>query len=71
MSKSNWVPDPAKFMTREEVRKLLQTAKERAEGAMARGRKVAVRDCFIVDLAMPALPQACFGPQSRNMATRA
>jgi site-specific recombinase XerD len=52
MSKGNWVPDPAKFMTREEVGKLLQAAKERAEGVMARGRKVAVRDYFIVDLAL-------------------
>jgi site-specific recombinase XerD len=52
MGKGNWVPDPAKFMTREEVGKLLRTAKERAEGAMACGRKVVVRDYFIVDLAL-------------------
>jgi len=52
MIKSNWVLDPGKFLTREEVNRLLETAKKRAELALARGNKVAVRDYFIVDLAL-------------------
>ena len=52
MIRSNWVLDPGKFLSREEVNRLLETARKRAETATARGRKVAVRDCFIVDLAL-------------------
>ncbi len=52
MIKSNWVLDPGKFLSREEVNKLLETARKRAEVAMALGHKVAVRDYFIVDLAL-------------------
>jgi site-specific recombinase XerD len=50
--RSNWVLDPGKFLSREEVNKLLETARKRAEAATARGNKVAVRDYFIVDLAL-------------------
>ena len=52
MIKSNWILDPGKFLSREEVHRLLETAKRRAEIALARGNKVAVRDYFIVDLAL-------------------
>lgn len=52
MIKSNWVLDPGKFLSREEVNKLLETARKRAGVAIARGQKVAVRDYFIVDLAL-------------------
>lgn len=52
MIRSNWVLDPGKFLTGEEVSRLLERARKRAEAAIARGRKVAVRDWFIVDLAL-------------------
>ena len=52
MIRSNWVLDPGKFLSREEVNRLLETARKRAEAARARGNKVAVRDYFIVDLAL-------------------
>ena len=52
MISSNWVLDPGKFLSRGEVSRLLETAKKRAEAADARGNKVAVRDYFIVDLAL-------------------
>jgi len=46
------VLDPGKFLSRQEVDKLLETAKKRAEAAIAHGNKVAIRDYFIVDLAL-------------------
>lgn len=52
MFRSNWVLDPGKFLSREEVDKLLETVRKRAKEAMARGNKVAVRDYFILDLAL-------------------
>jgi integrase/recombinase XerD len=52
MIKSIWVLDPGKFLSREEVDRLLETARKRAEAALVRGNKVAVRDYFIVDLAL-------------------
>jgi len=41
-----------KFLTRTEVERFLATARGRARTAARRGRKVAVRDYFIVDLAL-------------------
>ncbi len=52
MISSNWVLDPGKFLTREEVNRLLETARKKAAAAIIRGNKVAVRDYFIVDLAL-------------------
>ena len=52
MIRSNWVLDPGKFLSREEVKKLIETARKRAETATARGNKVAVRDYFIIDLGL-------------------
>jgi integrase/recombinase XerC len=52
MFRSNWVLDPGKFLSREEANRLLKVAKARAGEATARGRKVAVRDYFIVELAL-------------------
>jgi site-specific recombinase XerD len=52
MFKSNWVLDPGKFLTPEEVNRLLDTAGKRAKIARARGNKGAVRDYFIVHLAL-------------------
>ena len=48
----NWILDPGKFLSEEEAKKLLETGKERAQFAVAQGRKTPVRDYFIVDLAM-------------------
>ena len=52
MIRSNWVLDPGKFLSREEVNRLLETARKKAAAAITRGNKVAVRDYFIVDLAL-------------------
>jgi integrase/recombinase XerC len=52
MFKSNWVLDPGKFLSREEVNRLIETARKRTAVAISRGNKVAVRDYFIVDLAL-------------------
>ena len=52
MIRSNWVLDPGKFLSRGEVSSLLETARKRADVAHARGNKVAVRDYFVVDLAL-------------------
>jgi site-specific recombinase XerD len=52
MIRSDWFLDPGKFLSREEVNRLLETAARRAETAIAKGNKVAVRDYFIVDLAL-------------------
>lgn len=52
MIKSNWVPEPGKFLSRQEVDRLLETAKKRAAVALSCGNKVAVRDYFIIDLAL-------------------
>jgi site-specific recombinase XerD len=52
MTGINWVLDPGKFLSREEVRELLNTARKRAEKTISQNNKVAVRDYFIVDLAL-------------------
>jgi len=44
--------DPGKFLSPGEVNRLLQSVRSRAETAVAQGRKVPVRDCFIVDLGL-------------------
>lgn len=52
MFRSNWVLDPGKFLTPEEAKRLHETARRRAKAATAHGHKVAVRDYFILDLAL-------------------
>ncbi|MHC4121228.1 MAG: hypothetical protein ACYSWO_27450 [Planctomycetota bacterium] len=52
MLRSKWVPDPGKFLSREEVHRLLETGRKRAEAATVRGNTVAVRDYFVVGLAL-------------------
>ena len=52
MTGVNWVLDPGKFLSREEAKNLLATAEKTAEEALVKGRKVAVRDYFIVHLAL-------------------
>ncbi len=52
MIKCNWILDPGKFLSREEIDSLIRTASQRAAVASGRGRKTPVRDYFIVDLAL-------------------
>ncbi len=51
-TKFNWVLEPSKFLTKEEAKKLLETAQDRAEVVFAKRRKISVRDYLIVDLAL-------------------
>jgi integrase/recombinase XerD len=51
-TKFNWVLEPSKFLTKEEAKKLLETARDRAEVVFAKRRKIPVRDYLIVDLAL-------------------
>ncbi|MFW6106562.1 MAG: tyrosine-type recombinase/integrase [bacterium] len=52
MAEFNWVLDQGKFLTSEEVSRLLCRAKQRAEQAQVSGCKVAVRDYMVVLLAL-------------------
>jgi len=52
MVELNWVLDQGKFLTPEEVSRLLQRAKQRAADALAGGCKVAVRDYLVILLAL-------------------
>src|SRR5690554_1154898 len=52
MAEFNWVLDQGKFLTSEEVSRLLRRAKQRAEQAQASGCKVAVRDYLVILLAL-------------------
>jgi len=52
VNKFNWVLEPSKFLSKEEAKKLLETARDRAEVAFAKRRKIPVRDYLIVDLAL-------------------
>jgi site-specific recombinase XerD len=49
---SNWVLEPGRYLNKEEVDRLLNVARHRAEQALVTERKVAVRDFFIINLAM-------------------
>jgi len=51
-TKFNWILEPSKFLTKEEAKKLLETARNRAEVVFAKRRKIPVRDYLIVDLAL-------------------
>lgn len=51
-TKFNCVLEPSKFLTKEEAKKLLETARDRAEVVFAKRRKIPVRDYLIVDLAL-------------------
>jgi len=51
-TKFNWVLEPSKFLTKEEAKKLLETARNRAEVVFAKRRKIPVRDYLIIDLAL-------------------
>ena len=48
----NWVLDSSKFMTKKEANRLLDLVRSRAEKAHLEGRKIAIRDYFIIHLAL-------------------
>jgi site-specific recombinase XerD len=50
--RSNWVLEPGKFLTKDEASRLLNVAKHRAEAAKVESKKVAIRDYFIIHLAL-------------------
>ena len=51
-TKFNWVLEPSKFLTKEEAKKVLETARNRAEVVFAKRRKIPIRDYLIIDLAL-------------------
>jgi len=51
-TKFNWILEPSKFLSKEEAKKLLETARNRAEVVFAKRRKIPVRDYLIIDLAL-------------------
>lgn len=51
-TKFNWVLEPSKFLSKEEAKKLLEEARDRAEVAFAKRQKTPVRDYLIIDLAL-------------------
>ena len=52
MRSSDWVLEPGKYLTRAEASRLLRVARGRAETAQPKGRRVAIRDYFIIHLAL-------------------
>ncbi len=52
MEINTWTLDPDKFLSKEQAVRLLQISKHRAERAYLKGRKVAIKDYFIVHLAL-------------------
>jgi len=52
MRESSWVLEPGKFLTSKEAGELLSVTKHQAKLAHARSKKVAVRDYFIIHLAL-------------------
>ncbi len=52
MKAHNWILEPGKRLTREEASRLLSVAHHRALQAQAKNRKVAVRDYFVIHLAL-------------------
>jgi len=51
-TKFNWVLEPSKFLSKEEAKRLLETARDRAEVLSAKRRKTPIRDYLIIDLAL-------------------
>ncbi len=52
MEQANWILDPSKFLSKQEVERLLDIVRQRARQALAKGQKVAIRDYFIIRLAL-------------------
>ena len=50
MDISSWTLDPGKFLSRADAERLRFTARERARHASARGRPIAVRNHFLIEL---------------------
>ncbi|MCP4396998.1 MAG: tyrosine-type recombinase/integrase, partial [bacterium] len=52
MKGDNWSLEPSKYLSKEEVSKLLVASKDRIKRASARREKVTIRDFFIIDLGL-------------------
>lgn len=52
MTGLNWVLDRRKFLSEEQAKQLLKTARKLAQRALIFGRKIPVRDYFIIHLAL-------------------
>jgi integrase/recombinase XerD len=52
MESSNWTLEPGKYLTKNEAAKLMSVARQRAELALETGKKVPVRDYFIIHLGL-------------------
>ena len=49
---SNWVLEPDKYLNKDEANRLLNTARHMAELGQVKGKKIVIRDYFIIHLAM-------------------
>ncbi len=52
MRESSWILEPDKFLARNEASRLLNVVKHWAEIAQTKGKKIAIRDYFIIHLAL-------------------
>ena len=52
MKGNDWVLEPGKYLSKEEVNRLLVAAKDRIKLASAKREKVTIRDSFIIDLGL-------------------
>jgi len=52
MTYSNWVLEPGKYLSKEEASRLLNVTKRRSRQSLSNNKKVAVRDYFIIHLAL-------------------
>lgn len=52
MRSNNWVLGPDKYLRKEQANRLLNVARHRSEAAQTQGRKVPVRDYFVIHLAL-------------------
>ena len=52
MASFEWVLDEGKYLKKREVEKLMNTVEQRKQEAVAKARKVQVRDWFVINLAM-------------------
>lgn len=52
MEFDTWTLDPNKFLSKEQAVRLLMFSRDRAERAFLKGKKVAVRDYFVIHLAL-------------------
>jgi len=52
MRESSWILEPEKFLTKDETSRLLNVARHQAEASLIKGKKIAIRDYFIIHLAL-------------------